>query len=183
MCQEWRVERRKHIFCSRQCSFEFVKNNNPNYIPCVICGKKTYVKPRDQKKIKAHCCSMECQGIYRSSAYRGKNNPNYGNRGPQNPIWKSDEKISVYGYVLVRCLDHPFANVDGFVFEHRLVAEKYLLNDENSVEIDGKRYLRRDYDVHHIDGDKKNNSLDNLMVLTRGEHMSLHHRNRRRKTS
>jgi hypothetical protein len=28
--------------------------------------------------------------------------------------------------------------------------------------------------VHHIDGNKKNNSLENLQIMDRGEHISLH---------
>jgi hypothetical protein len=91
-----------------------------------------------------------------------------------NSSWKSDEKISVYGYRLIRCLDHPFKNGDDFVFEHRLVAEKYLLNDENSIEINGKRYLRPELVVHHIDKNKLNNSVDNLVIMTRSEHTSMH---------
>ena len=89
-------------------------------------------------------------------------------------MWKSDKKESPYGYILVRFPDHPFANCDGFVFEHRLVAEKYLLTNENSVEVDGIRYLKKEFDVHHKDHNKKNNDPDNLMILTRSEHMKLH---------
>ena len=43
------------------------------------------------------CCSYECMGIYRKTKYKGENNPNFGNRGSQNPIWKSDKRISSYG--------------------------------------------------------------------------------------
>ena len=125
------------------------------------------------------CCSMECRGKYISEIYLGKNNPNYGNKGSLNPMWKSDEKISYYGYRLIRDIDHPFANCDGFVFKHRLVAEKYLLTNENSVEIDGKRYLSPEFDVHHKDRNRLNNDPDNLMILTKSEHLKLHSRERK----
>jgi hypothetical protein len=87
---------------------------------------------------------------YRKTSMLGENNPNYGNKGSKNPLWKSDEKINSYGYKKIRCLDHPFKDCDGFVMEHRLVAEKYLLNDKNSIEVNGTRYLKPEYDVHHI---------------------------------
>ncbi len=38
------------------------------------------------------------------------------------------------------------------------------------------RHLNRNECVHHIDGNPRNNSLDNLIVLTRSEHARLHHR-------
>lgn len=104
----------------------------------------------------------------------GENNHQYGLRGSLNASWKSDEKISIYGYRLIRDLTHPFANCDGFVFEHRLVAEKYLLTDENSVEINGKRYLSNDFQVHHKDHNRLNNSVDNLEVMSKSDHMHLH---------
>lgn len=108
--------------------------------------------------------------------HSGENNSQYGLKGYLNPSWKSDERISSYGYKLIRRLDHPFANCDGFVFEHRLIAEEFLLTDECSVEVDGKRYLSPEYCVHHIDHNKLNNSVDNLIVMKKGEHVSLHNK-------
>lgn len=45
---------------------------------------------------------------------------------------------------------------------HRLVAELFVDNPEN------KKY------VHHIDGNSLNNKADNLVWVTRPEHMELH---------
>ena len=53
----------------------------------------------------------------------------------------------------------------GWIKEHRFVAEQML-----------GRPLRRDEIVHHKDGNKLNNSPDNLMVLTNKEHSLLHKR-------
>lgn len=90
------------------------------------------------------------------------------------------KKITSYGYVKIRKSEHPFKDCDGFVFEHRLVAEKYLLTDKNSITINGKRYLKPEYDVHHKDENKLNNSKDNLQIMTRSEHISYHSKKRKK---
>lgn len=170
----------KNIFCCKKCEGEFRRKNNPNWIPCLVCGKPHYVKPRDQKKItQGSCCSRECLGILRSQIYHGENNPNFGNKGRKNPIWKSDTRISQYGYILVRREDHPFKNCDGFVFEHRLVAEQYLLTPETTIIINGKKYLSPDYIVHHKDHNRKNNDVSNLEIMTLSQHMHLHQQERK----
>jgi len=112
-------------------------------------------------------------GIDKKETFKGKNNPQYGLKGNLNTSWKSDKRIS-HGYKLIRCPNHPFKNDDDFVFEHRLVAEKYLLNKENSVEINGIKYLLPKYEVHHKDFNKLNNDVNNLLVLTKSEHRRLH---------
>lgn len=49
------------------------------------------------------------------------------------------------------------------VYEHDFICEMKL-----------GRYLRPNEVVHHIDFDKSNNSLDNLIVLTKSDHLRLH---------
>lgn len=111
----------------------------------------------------------------------GVKNHQFGLKGELNASFKSDFKISNYGYLMQRCLNHPFRDCDGFVRVHRMIAEKHLLNDFNSVEVDGAKYLSAKFDVHHLDGNKLNNELSNLIILTRSEHASLHAKQRRSK--
>lgn len=155
-----------------------IKESDPNYLNCIcpICGKKFHLKQSLVDKCKSNCCSRSCSAELKKINMSGAGNHQFGLKGRLNSSWKSDEKISHYGYRLIRDLDHPFANSDGFVFEHRLVAEKYLLNKYNSVEINGKTYLRNDYDVHHKDFNRLNNSVENLLVMTKAEHKSLHNK-------
>lgn len=174
LCEHWRIVKRKHLFCSKKCEGEFRKKQSALNCTCEICGKKFHRKQSHIDKYKHMYCSKECHIEAKKKYMLGKNNHQYGLRGDKNASWKSDEKISYYGYRLVRCLDHPFVNSDGFVFEHRLVAEKYLLNDENSVEINGKRYLSPEYVVHHKDFNRLNNDVENLEVMLSKDHMIFH---------
>ena len=143
---------------------------------CPICGKEFYVKPSQKKKCKNNYCSKEC--LYESTRIRmsGENNHQYGLRGKENSSWKGGVRKSSYGYNLVYCPEHPFANGDGYVFEHRLVAEKHLLTEENSVVVDGKRYLSREYCVHHINENRTDNRAENLIVMKKGEHVAMHNK-------
>ena len=150
------------------------KFTKPPNTKCPHCGKPFYVKPYTLKRNRHTFCCMECNIEARREWMSGKNNHQYGLKGALNPSWKSDERISVYGYKLIRVLDHPFKNGDDMIFEHRLVADKYLLTKENSVEINGKRYLNKGFEVHHLDLDKLNNDASNLVVLTKSQHRSLH---------
>lgn len=174
----------RNTFCSKKCQGKYTKEKNirehpENIFECEICGEKVYRDPYSQKKNKHVTCSYECSNKLKSIIYRGEGNHQYGLKGHLNASWKSDEKISFYGYKMIRMLDHPFCNSDGFVFEHRLVAEEYLLNEENSVVIDGKRYLSPDFIVHHKDGNRLNNEVDNLQIMTLAEHTSYHAKKRK----
>lgn len=66
------------------------------------------------------------------------------------------------GYVRIWVPGHPMAHKDGYALEHR-----YVLH-EAGVEIpDGLC-------VHHVNGDPKDNRLENLAVVTASEHRRLH---------
>ena len=145
-----------------------------NNCKCPICGKEFHLKPSKIRKDQNHYCSRECHREAKKSYMKGENNHQYGLKGDKNASWISDFKKSRYGYIQERVLDHPFKDHAGFVFQHRLIAEKHLLTPENSVCIDGKLYLSPEYEVHHKNFDRMDNSVSNLEVLTRKEHKAIH---------
>lgn len=79
-------------------------------------------------------------------------------RGERHGSWKGGRVIADGGYVLVKVdSDDQYAamrNRQGYVLEHRLVVAKAL-----------GRPLRRDEHVHHINGIKDDNRLDNLQLM------------------
>lgn len=163
----------KHICCSKECMSNLIKSRNLN-CTCPVCIKKFHLKPSHITG--NNCCSKECKAKLDSIKMTGEGNHQYGIKGKNNSSWKSDVRISTYGYRMIRVLDHPFRNSSDFVFEHRLVAEQYLLTDETSIEINGKRYLKPELEVHHIDQNKLNNDPSNLLILTKSEHIALHNK-------
>lgn len=70
------------------------------------------------------------------------------------------------------------ATPEGYVLEHRLVMERWLLQNDPASKFleyrDGHLILSPDYVVHHRDEDKANNSIDNLECLTPAEHARVH---------
>jgi len=67
------------------------------------------------------------------------------------------------GYRVLRLPFHPDADADGYVKEHRIIIEWHL-----------GRFLRKDEDVHHINEDKLDNRIENLELVSRSKHMSIH---------
>lgn len=141
---------------------------------CTVCGKQFHLKPYQLKRTKTHYCSHDCQNIARKQYMKGAGNHQYGLKGELNASWRGGKYTTYYGYIAVKVQGHPFAHSDGVIFEHRLVAEKYLLTEENSVLINGKRYLKPDYVVHHKNHIRNDNRPENLEVMPKGKHSSMH---------
>lgn len=78
-------------------------------------------------------------------------------------MWNIEKIISKGDYNYAVVPKHPNASKYGYVLEHRIVVENYL----------GR--LLDDYEVvHHIDGNKKHNDINNLDICMNFEHLRIH---------
>ena len=80
--------------------------------------------------------------------------------GSNHPNWKGG-KTKNKGYILIYTKNqkHPCSNNYGYVPEHRLVMEKYL-----------GRYLKLNEKVHHRNGIKNDNRIENLELVVKTPH-------------
>jgi hypothetical protein len=92
-------------------------------------------------------------------------------RGAGNPMWKGGMALSSHGYRMVAAPGHPNATVSGYVLEHRLVMSQHLGRPLGDNEI-----------VHHINGDKTDNRIENLEIHTASTHRMEHDPNVNRRT-
>lgn len=83
--------------------------------------------------------------------------------GTEHYNWKGGTMIKM-GYIMEYAPDHPDANPHkGYVMQHRLVVERSL-----------GRYLLPTELVHHINGDKQDNRLENLEITNQSAHIKHH---------
>ena len=115
---------------------------------CIVCGSIFYRSSKYSKKQleKAKYCSKKCA-----------------NHKEHCPSWNGGKYQMKQGYIKIKSYGHPYADVEEYVMEHRLKMEEYL-----------GRYLLPEEVVHHIDGNKINNFIGNLILMTKSKHISLH---------
>jgi len=149
------------------------KNENSciNY-KCKQCGK-IFEYWKSHKRV---FCSNKCQGEFII--------------GKRNPAWKNGTYRDKRGYITVYYLNHPFPRKkgDNNIYEHRLVMEQYLRKTQPNhpalIEIDGVKYLRPEWIVHHkgikyLVGSFENrgdNRIKNLKLFpNESEHHKIHY--------
>ena len=86
-----------------------------------------------------------------------------------HPRWKGGRHVTSGGYIqIVVPLSDPLlvmADARGRVYEHRLVMARHLDRPLKSQEL-----------VHHMNGDKEDNRLENLEIIARPVHSAEHHK-------
>lgn len=119
---------------------------------CPTCTKEFYVYPSRMRNGRNVYCSMKCRGM--------------GHCGPGSPRWTGSRRTeSRDGYIWIYCPDHPCSTKrkNHLFLEHRIVIEKFL-----------GRYLRQGEIVHHINGLKTDNRIENLHLSNTRFHREVH---------
>jgi hypothetical protein len=127
---------------------------------CTNCGKERWVKYIVSQRRPFNTLCKHCAN---SLNLKGK-------RGSVHPSWNTGEHLDEGGYKMVILYPddfyYPMAKSgysSKYVQEHRLVMAKKLSRLLCSSEI-----------VHHINGIRVDNRIENLELITKSEHVAIH---------
>jgi hypothetical protein len=145
--------------CSKACRIQYyIGDRGANFrggkttLLCKICNKPFQITPANAHK--RVTCSKKCHNKWRSKFLVGE----------KSARWNGGRVVGTRGYVFVHVPNHPFANRDGYVFEHRYAVEQSL-----------GRLLKKTEVVHHINGKTTDNRIENLQLFpSQKEHLSFH---------
>lgn len=108
--------------------------------------------------VSAQRVDLEMHAAAASQSHRNPQlaGPAGGTTGTSTETGGAEGRDTKAGYVMVRMPSHPRARTAGYVFEHLLVMEDFL-----------GRHLFVDENVHHRNGVKDDNRLENLELWVR----------------
>ena len=87
-------------------------------------------------------------------------------------FWNGGKTKSTKGYKLVKAPEHHRADKHGYVMEHILVFER-----ETGISVP------KNCCIHHINGIKDDNKIENLCMMLHSAHTSFHNKNRKGKNT
>lgn len=90
-------------------------------------------------------------------------------KGSKASNWKGGKAKTTMGYQAVLMPEHHRADKNGYVLEHILVFEQ-----ETGIEVPSNCC------IHHLNGIKDDNRIENLCMMTHASHTVFHHKNSKR---
>lgn len=123
-----------------------IRFNTWQKFPILICKfcNSRYVKVKHKQVYCSWTCKSKYNVLERTHSWKGG---------------KRKEREYTFLYIP----GHPLAGKRNYVPEHRLVMSEHI-----------GRMLEPGEQVHHINGNKSDNRIENLSLLSKSEHMRLH---------
>lgn len=140
---QWHLKMYPHSYCGHKCQYQSMRGKSVR--KDTLLKRKLSLEKR--KKTFGYIITPE-----------KRKNFSHSKVGSKNPAWKGG-RLRLLGYILIKKSEHPFRDKKGYVREHRLVVEKFL-----------GRYLLPTEHVHHRNGVKDDNRLENLQIVHGSPH-------------
>lgn len=118
---------------------------------CVLCGEESLKVKGKRNRSGRYYCSKSC-AAKDGGGLKGM-------KGEAHYSWKGGRNVIKNGYIEIWAPKHPHARGGKYVREHRLVMEEHI-----------GRYLEPHELVHHLNGVKNDNRIENLKIVTNETH-------------
>lgn len=137
---------KKHSTNNQMTRKEWIKHpETPSDMPirCLFNNWNNFIKECGGEPYKPHLSEL------------AKQNRNLAHKGKRSCAWKGGRHKDKNGYIQVWNPEHPNCRSAGYIHEHRLVMSKFL-----------GRPLLSNENVHHKNGDRSDNRIENLELWT-----------------